>query len=161
MDDQEKFVCVNCDKEFEDAAKLRGHNMTCRPKEKANRKERIPFGGPAQRFRTPKNDGFVYRVFNDNWKKDPERIKKALEAGYELVNEDQSGKSAGTNDDGTVIRGVLMRIPKQFFDEDQAVKQKEIDKVDQQINRGKLTEKAGDNRYSPGGGIQIETKLTP
>ena len=161
MADQEKFVCANCDKEFEDAAKLRGHNMTCRPKEQVNRKERIPFGGPQQRFKVPEKDGFHYRVFNDNWKKDPERIKKAQDAGYEFVSEDQSRKFAGTNEDGTVIRGVLMKIPKEFYDEDQAAKQREIDKVDAQINRGKFTEKPGDNRYSPGGGIQIETKLTP
>jgi len=161
---QEKIVCEFCGKDdFETPAQLRGHKMTCKPKnqEKVGRKERVPFGGPQQRFSVSEKDGFAYRVFNDNWKKDPERIKKALAAGYEFVSEDQSGKSAGTNEDGTVIRGVLMRIPEEFYREDQAAKQSEIDKIDEQINRGKFTEKPGDNRYSPGGGIQIETKLTP
>jgi len=171
MDDQEKFVCEDCGKgDFGTPAQLEAHKkyyssrgQSCNPKtqEQVKRKERIPFGKQQQRFRTPEKDGFVYRVFNDNWRKDPERIKNALAAGYEFINGEQSGKTAGTNEDGSVIKGILMRIPKEFYEEDQAAKQKEIDKVDQQINRGKFTEKAGDNRYSPGGGIKIETKLTP
>lgn len=172
---QEKIVCNYCGKDtFENSNQLRGHQMTCRPKEDTKaktveaektttqRKERIPFGARTKRFNAPENDGFMYRVFNDNWRLEPGRIQRALAAGYEFIPEDnQSGRSVGTNDDGSEIKGVLMRIPKEIYDEDQKVKQKEIDKVDEQIHRGKFMEKPGDNRYIPASGIKIESKFTP
>ena len=125
------------------------------------RKERIPFGVPTKHFNAPQNDGYVYRVFNDNWRKEPGRIQRALDAGYEYVKDDQSGTVVGTNEDGSAINGVLMRIPKEFYEEDQKLKQKEIDKVDAEINRGKFQEKPGDKRYIPSSGINIEAKLKP
>ena len=165
---KEKFVCEFCGKDtFENANQLRGHNMTCRPKDvkaderQGQRKERIPFSNKAKRFNVPENDGFEYRVFNDNWRLEPGRVQRALDAGYELVDNKQSGKSVGTNDDGSEIRGVLMRIPKALYDEDQKKKWDEIDKIDEQIHRGKFTEGAGENRYIPSTGIKIESKLRP
>lgn len=169
---QEKFTCEYCGKDtFENANQLRGHNMTCRPAKdietrkddrKEDRKKRIPFSSKAKRFNTPVpgTDGYHYHVFNDNWRKEPGRVQRALDAGYELVDDSQSGKSVGTNEDGTAIKGVLMRIPQELYDADRKLKDQELDKIDEQIYRGKLTEKPGDGRYIPSPGIRVETKLT-
>lgn len=158
QENTEKFKCKNCgEAEFDTEQQLRGHQMKCRPKDKVDiRKERVPFGVPAQRFNVPENDGFHYHVFNDNWKKEPGRIQRALKAGYEVVDDEQSGSTVGTNEDGSEFKGILMRIPKELYDEDQAVKNKELDKIDEQINRGrfddKLTQAYGD--------VKVQTKLT-
>ena len=62
-----------------------------------------------------------------------------------------SHKTVGTNDDGSPIEGILMRIPQEWYDEDQALKQQEVDRVDEAIMAGTLESKAGDNRYIPDG----------
>ncbi len=118
------------------------------------RKERIPFGVPRTRLPHVEDKNFVYRVFNDNWRREPDRIQRAREAGYKEV-EGYEPVAVGTNEDGTAIQGILMRIPRKFYEEDQGVKMKEIDKVDQEIHRGKFQEKAGDKRYIPPEGIKI------
>jgi hypothetical protein len=102
----------------------------------------------------------MYRIFNDNWRKEPDRIARAKAAGYEVVDGYES-IAVGVNDDGTSINGVLMRIPIEWYNEDQKVKQKVNDQVDEEIRRGTLQEKKGDKRYIPKPGINIETKLTP
>jgi len=119
-----------------------------------DRAERIPFGMPQRNFQAPSDDGFHYRVFNDNWAKEPGRIQRAKRAGYEVVEGTES-MAVGTNDDGSPIKGILMRIPQEWFDEDQKLKQKEVDKVDAQIKSGALEKKPGDMRYVPAGGIHI------
>lgn len=163
-----KHKCQHCNEaEFDTAAQLRGHQMKCRPKQEtqqsepnqvAKRQERIPFGVPKLRFEdVPKNDSFHYRVFNDNWRKEPGRVQRALRAGYEVVEHHQSGQNVGTNDDGTEIKGVLMRIPQELWEQDQALKEESRGVVDAQIYRGKHTAQKGDGRYVPGEGIKIET----
>ncbi len=124
---------------------------TTRPRETPDRKKRIPIGVRTPTWNAPEKDGFHYRVFNDKWSgHDPARIQKALDAGYEVV-EGVSHKTVGTNDDGSPIEGILMRIPQEWYDEDQALKQKDVDRVDEAIMAGTLESKAGDNRYIPDG----------
>ncbi len=174
------FKCEECEKEFETELALRGHSMQHKRWEKKEgeptsqdskevttetvipkkRLPRVPFGSPKQRLTNPGDPKFMYRVFNDNWTKEPGRIQRAMEAGYEVV-EGYQKISVGTNEDGSAIKGVLMQIPKELYEEDQKAKQKEVDKVDQEIRRGQLEAKAGDKRYIPSSGINIETKLTP
>jgi len=114
------------------------------------RSERIPFSSKAPTFRKPpKKDGFVYHAFNDNWSKDPTRIKRALDAGYEFVNEKDEGKVVGTNDDGSAIKAFEMRIPKEFYDEDQKLKHKTDDDLEAQIYSGNFMANPGDKRYMP------------
>ena len=165
MDQVEKqmFKCHICNEsEFDSNQKLSVHQVHCKLKhpDRLERSTRVPFGVPTQRFSISKEDAEKYHhhVFNDNWRKEPGRIQRAMSAGYELVENERSGESAGTNDDGSEIKGVLMRIPKELYDQDQAAKQKEIDKVDDQIYRGKF--KTEGPTYSPGGGIKTEVKLT-
>lgn len=125
-----------------------------------SRKKRIPFGVPKQRLTNPGDPNFHYRVFNDNWMKEPGRLQRAKDAGYEVV-EGYDPITVGTNEGGTEIKGVLMRIPKELYEEDQKSKQKEVDKVDAEIHRGRFQEKPEDKRYIPKDGIQIESKINP
>ena len=159
----EMFKCYICNEsEFDSKQKLSVHQTHCKLKhpDRLERSKRVPFGVPTKRFNISKEDReeYHYHIFNDNWRKEPGRIERAKAAGYELVEHEKSGETAGTNEDGSEIKGVLMRIPMKFYKEDQEAKQAEIDKVDEQIHRGKF--KTGSHTYMPGGGIRTETKLT-
>jgi hypothetical protein len=159
----EIFKCHICnDAEFNSKQKLSVHQIHCKLKhpDRLERSTRVPFGVPTQRFSISEEDKAKYHhhVFNDNWKKEPGRIQRALAAGYELVEHDKSGGTAGTNEDGSEIKGILMRQPIEMYEADQALKDKEIDKVDEQITRGQF--KTGENTYLPSGEIKTEVKLT-
>ena len=163
QEEREMFKCHICNEsEFPTKQQLGAHQGHCKLKhpDRLERSSRVPFGVPTRRFIISKEDAEKYHhhVFNDNWRKEPGRIQRALAAGYELVEHERSGDNAGTNDDGSEIKQVFMRIPKELYDQDQAAKQKEIDKVDEQIYRGKF--KTEGPTYSPGGGIKTEVKLT-
>jgi len=175
-EEKKKWVCEVCGEYIdENRRKVNMHEMSCKKKaaaqeaqeetivepeeptaeprerEKPDRKERIPFGALKKRLPSvPDNDGFQYRVINDNWSKDPDRVKRAMQGGYEKV-EGYDQMVVGTNEDGSAIKGTLMRIPQEWYDEDQKVKQREVDMVDEEIGRGKLDEKPDDKRYIPDG----------
>jgi len=84
-----------------------------------------------------------------------------LKAGYERVDHPESGRTVGTNEDGSEIKGVLMRIPEKWYKEDQDRKEENRRVMDDQIHAGTYKQKQGDGRYVPKEGIQIESKLTP
>jgi hypothetical protein len=145
--------CRICNEaEFDSKQKLSVHQIHCKLKhpDRLERSTRVPFGVPVQRFNISEEDSkkFHHHVFNDNWRKEPGRIQRAQSAGYEVVEHDRSGETAGTNEDGSEIKGILMRQPKEMYDADQALKNKEIDKVDEQIQRG---------RFQVGGALEGST----
>jgi hypothetical protein len=121
-----------------------------RGREETEVRERIPFGVPQSKLNKRNGeDGYMYYTFNDNWQKEPGRVQRAESAGYE-----RTGKKpviVGSNEDGSAIMGVEMRIPKKFYDEDQAKKQEIPDRIDEAIKKGTLESKEGDNRYVPDG----------
>jgi len=96
------------------------------------------------------DDGYHYHIFNDNWRKDPNRIRNMQAKGYEVVG-DEADLHRGVNEDGSSISGIVMRIPQAIYDEDQKAKQGEVDKVDEAIGEGSLAQEPGDNRYIPDG----------
>jgi hypothetical protein len=162
MEEQEMIKCHICNEaEFNSKQKLSVHQIHCKLKhpDRLERSKRVPFGVPTQRFVISEEDKkkFHHHVFNDNWRKEPGRIQRALAAGYELAEHERSGESSGTNDDGSTINGVLMRQPIETYKKDQEAKQREMDKVDEQIARGKF--KTGENTYLPSGGIKTEVKI--
>lgn len=121
-----------------------------KPKE-PERRERVPFGSPTRKLRAPNDDeNYHYHIMNDNWQKEPGRIQRALDAGYQKV-EGWNPITVGTNADGSAIKGILMRIPRKFYNEDQESKQRENDRIDEAIKVGKFKEEAGDKRYIPEG----------
>ena len=82
---------------------------------------------------------FHYRVFNFDNEKYSGRLEQALEMGYIYANDGESlGDSGGVEASqigdsvgrhvGHGTRGVLMKIPKEFYEEDAAAKQAEVDK---------------------------------
>jgi hypothetical protein len=161
-EEKEMYPCYICNEvEFDTRQKLGAHQGHCKLKhpDRLERSTRVPFGTPNQRFSISKEDQdkYHYHVFNDNWRKEPGRIQRALSAGYELVDHDRSGESSGTNDDGSEIKGVLMRQPIETYRKDQAAKARQMDKVDEQISRGEF--KTGENTYLPSGGIKTEVKI--
>lgn len=154
----ESHLCDICNvAKFDSLQKLSVHKTHCQKKNPNTvpRNERVPFGTPTKRFNVPDNDGYHYHIFNDNWRKEPGRIKRAQMAGYEIVEHERSGGTCGTNDDGSEIKEVLMRIPQELYDQDQALKDKELDKVDEQIYRGEFSKSGDDKRYLPHGPIKV------
>ena len=139
--DEEK-TCETCGVfKYTTEKQLLGHTYHCQKKQEtkeAVRKERIPFGSPEMKWGPRKDDGFHYRVINDNWKKEPGRVKRAMAAGYQVVEDHRSGGNVGTNEDGSEIKGVLMRIPNEWYKEDRGKKARELDKIDEQIHGGKF-----------------------
>ena len=164
MDEQEMKTCEICGTyNYHTDAQIKGHLPHCRRRNKQEteedklegRSERVPFGSPEQRMTARQEEGYHYRWFNDNWKKEPGRVKRALDAGYEVVDDEKSGMNVGTNDDGSEVKAVLMRIPEKWYKEDQAVKHKKLDEIDEQIHGGKFD----DNLTNTYGGVTIETKV--
>jgi len=90
-----------------------------------------------------KDQNFEYRIVND----EPGRIQMFLDAGYEIVKNnvpigdpqvgegEQVGKIASKHV-GSGRKGYLMRIPKEFYEEDQQLKADKIKDQESHIKRG-------------------------
>jgi len=86
-----------------------------------------------------KEAGFTYRIFND----EDDRISRAQEAGWEFCPTESVGAVGDKRVDNTSSLGsvshfsvgkgtkaVLMRIPEDWYKEDKAVEQRELDEVE-------------------------------
>ena len=105
----------------------------------------------AQRNRLSVKDrdpNYQYRLVNVNLENDPDRVDRFLAAGYEIVPSKAAGTigdskvdtpsalgSAGLISVGQGTKGVLMRIRKDWYQEDQAGKQAEIDTMEQRAQK--------------------------
>jgi hypothetical protein len=103
-------------------------------------------------------EGYYYHVVNDK----NGRVEQLKQRGFEVVQHDgrvsmgdSADKQVGSvvktvtdSKDGT--KGVLMRIPQEFKDEDDAFRQKQIDKSEEALFRNAKDEKG---RY---GDIKVE-----
>lgn len=111
---------------------------------------RKPFGSHVQKLKYPERPGFHRHWFNDT----PGRIPRALEAGYKHV-QDLDGKNVarivGVAQTGGGQNAFLMEIPLQWWNEDQAVKNKARDEIDAKIRRGIAKDHApgSDGAYLP------------
>jgi hypothetical protein len=83
---------------------------------------------------------FVYRVINDT----DERLQQAQEAGYEFVTGDAKLGDARAAEGGKIdsrvskpvgngTRGFLMRIPKEYYAEDQEAKMGKISEIEKTL----------------------------
>lgn len=127
----------------------------------SNEKEAIAKAPRGRTRRTPigqrnvltvagKDPNYVYRIVNDSG----DRINEFLDAGYELVDEDSvkvgdkrvnKASAEGTKSQISVGQGqkaFVMRIRKEWYDEDQAIKQQRVDQLEATIK-----EKALDGTY--------------
>jgi len=121
-----------------------------------------------------RDDGFNYRVVNTDDEKWQGRIENMMARGYTVCHEGEIlGDSRGTEASqvgsvigkpvGNGVRGVLMKIPKEFYEEDQAAKQAEVDHSEMGMVADELRNaegmygeglKVSDNR-----GTRLETKV--
>jgi len=110
---------------------------------KRERKQRIPVSGPRDILSVANKDpNYVYRWVLDV----PGRLAKFQDGGYEFVVDDHKigdetvdkGKKLGSA--FTMVRGtstlVLMRIPREWYEEDQQMKQEEIDALEATMRSG-------------------------
>lgn len=134
------------------------------------RKERVPLGVPRAQLAVPQRQGYTRRWINDDGKG---RLQKAQEGGYNFVDdpdlrvgEDDGGsrtdsrvsRVVGTKKDNTPLRAYLMEIPDEYFREDQASKQAELDEVDRAIKHGRLVADGEQHRYVPEKGRAIKVE---
>jgi hypothetical protein len=121
----------------------------------AQRPRRTPIGGRNVLTVQGKDPNFVYRIVNDSG----DRIQQFLDAGYELVDAStvqvgdkrvNAASPVGSKAQVSVGKGekaFVMRISKEFYDEDQLAKKVYVDKLEQSIKQtasgsadyGKLT----------------------
>lgn len=112
------------------------------------RPKRVPLAGRNRLNVKNKDPNFVYRYVNANLENDPDRLERMKEAGYELVPRAEAGSLGDNRVDnpspigseasiavGQGTRAVLMRQRKEWFDEDQAAKQAEVDAIEQTMRR--------------------------
>lgn len=104
------------------------------------RMKRVPIG-TRKNLVTAEEDDFNYRY---RWVRDKDaRLQSFLDAGYDFVSQGQSGEgglvpanmdtrtSAPSKDSSD--RLYKMRIPKEFYEEDQSEKQKRIDAIENDL----------------------------
>ena len=138
------------------------------------RQERIPLGIRFSKLTVPQRLGFERRWINDK----PGRIEAAKLGGWSLVidldlkvgNVSENGNSelghaisrvVGLHAGGNAMKGYLMEIPKEWYNEDQNVKRKKRMEIQESILRGddryKIQDEKGQNvrGYVPLSGNQI------
>lgn len=129
------------------------------------RNKRKPFGQPRSKLTVERTDpAFHYRWILDT----PGRIQEAIEGDYVFVTPEEVGREANSenrvsvrgsiNNDGSAQMQYLMKIPKEFHEEDTKEAQKYLDDIDTAIRGGRINQTPGDHRYVPPGGISIKTK---
>lgn len=110
-----------------------------------------------------RDPNYVYRIVNANLERDPERVQDFIDLGYEIVPRQETGQvgdkrvddpsalgSAGQISVGQGTKAVVMRIPREWYEEDQKTKQDEINRVEsQQKNKADY------------GSLDIQVKRTP
>lgn len=115
------------------------------------RTKRIPLRGKQPLAVRGKESGFHYRIVNDR----DDRIADFLDAGYEVVRDtnvsvgDKSVDRAST--EGTVKRisvgagdkAVLMRIPDEYYNEDQNAKLKHLQDLEDATKKDALSGRYG------------------
>lgn len=118
------------------------------PERRITRETRKPFGSKEQKMAREPIEGFHIHWFNDI----PGRIDRAKESGYEHVL-DKSNRPerlvVGKSEEGSPIYAYLMKIPQQWYEDDMAAQQADVDRIDDQIRRGVLSKGKDDNRYVP------------
>lgn len=133
-----------------------------RGRQTRKRDGRIPLH-KQKRIGIKKDDGFYYRLVNDV----EDRISSYLKAGYELVEAEARNGARDAQDDsqmgkyasqqvGQGITAYYMKIPLEYWKEDQAEKQKRNDSVMDQIKYGFDRDNPIANRT---GSVQVEEKF--
>ena len=90
---------------------------------------------------TGRDPKFIYRIVNHDGNKYAGNVEKRMQMGYKFANEGESlgdlhgvkagqiGSKIGTHV-GSGTQGILMKIPKEYYNQDQAEKQTEVDRTE-------------------------------
>ena len=120
------------------------------------RVKRVPVGSRNRLEVIGKSPEYVYRIVNDV----DDRIDRFKAAGYEVVHTSEarlSSQRVGTGSEkgsvaempvGNGVNGVLMKIPKEWYDEDQAAKAARIDEAERHIKKPDLDGAYGEIKIS-------------
>lgn len=113
------------------------------------RESRRPFGSQMQKLAYEPRLGYHRHWFNDS----PGRLEQAINAGYQHV-EDKEGVKVhtvvGVSATGGALTGYLMEIPEEWYKEDMARGQEQVDQIDQAVRKGAVAGKPGvDGVYVP------------
>ena len=124
-------------------------------------RERVPFGGAELRLAWAKRPGYRRYWFNDTFG----RIGRAKSAGYEHVLHPETGApvstAVGTDRSGAGMMAYLMEVPEQWYWEDMAVQQGDLEKRLADIRAGRSGPGAEDStRYVPQRGITFGSQRT-
>jgi len=138
--------------------------------QKEGRVARVPFSGPRLRLQMSEEDrkrfedeGFVPHWFNEQ----DGRVERATSGGYVFVTPEEVPSLGsevihqGNTDTGSrvskvvsrgepIIRAYLMKIRKEYYDEDQAAKEATNMKVDEALEMGGAGGASIENQYGEG-----------
>ena len=151
------FKCDECEKEFETQKGLQGHKMGAHTKKRGDRtdtkrKERVPVGVKQYKLKSEHSPGKIGRWVNDT----EGRLNRFRQGGYEHVDDPDAtestdglgSKKCKVVDKNTGMKAYLMEIDKDLYDEDQAAKQGELDKIDNRIRTGTINNQLGRAGYT-------------
>ena len=122
----------------------------------AGRPKRIPVGSRNRLDVIGKDPNFVYRIVNDV----DDRIERFKQAGYELVDVNEARLSsqrvgAGTPEGtmasmpvGMGTTGYLVKIPKDWYEDDQRTKQVQIEASEESIKKPNIDGAYGEIKIS-------------
>jgi hypothetical protein len=129
----------------------------------SGRKRRSPLEGRSKLKVKDTDPNYHYRIVNCNLESDPDRVADLQEIGYEIVPQKATGRvgdkqvdtpsavgSAGEISVGRGTKAVVMRIPKEYFQEDQAAK-RALD----------LERESGAKKSADYGSVDVSVKRTP
>jgi hypothetical protein len=138
------------------------------------RRERTPFSASRKRLEVRWVDKDFDKKFVSRWFNDQDgRVERALDAGYEFASREEvvgvgdaevhSGNSdvgskvsrvVGRTAENQAIRAYLMKINRDWFKEDQDLKEQQNKLVDQAIRAGKAGGADIENKY---GNVQLNS----
>lgn len=133
----------------------------------ARRRAATNIGGFNKRLSAKPMPGFSLRFVNDI----EGRIENFLALGWDYVMQNEQGieqestdpgkkvsRVVGSLPSGEPMRAYLLKIPEEWYKDDQKKEQGERAKVDEAIRRGLVGVKPGDKRYAPKEGISIKSQ---
>jgi hypothetical protein len=121
---------------------------------------RIPFGAAELRLAYATREGFRRYWFNDV----PGRLFRAKQAGYVHVVDPATGENVqlvtGRQQGGQELRTYLLEIPEEWYWQDMAVQQDDLERRLSDIRTGRAGPGVEDNRYVPSKGIYFGKQRT-
>ena len=110
---------------------------------------------------TERDPNFVYRVVNDDDSRYAGRIEEMKKIGYILCTEENMGDEVGVEGSsvgsaigrpvGHGVRGVTMKIPREYYEEDQRAKQLDVDLTEE----GMVDNELLSNENAVGEGLKV------